>query len=187
MQYMRERVSSAWRRAAARADVVVLSLVAACGLAGAWLDAPPPSAFVREEVRIPVAQGGYSLAITILRPRGAGPFGAIVLNHGVPGSAQARSAESPALLVHAAAVFVQRDYAVFMPLRRGFGATGGQFAEDAGPCSNPDFHRGERAAANDVLAAFEFARKRPYVDGTRMILAGQSAGGVASLYAAAQS
>jgi dienelactone hydrolase len=37
-----------------------------------------------------------------------------------------------------------------------------------------------------VLAAYEFARKLPYVDPERMILAGQSAGGVASLYAAAQ-
>jgi len=37
-----------------------------------------------------------------------------------------------------------------------------------------------------VLAAYEFARKLPYVDPDRMILAGQSAGGVAALYAAAQ-
>jgi dipeptidyl aminopeptidase/acylaminoacyl peptidase len=183
---MRKAVSSRWRRAAGRADLLVLAVAAVCGLAGGWMDAPQPSPFMREEVRIPVHEGRYSIAITILRPRGAGPYGAIVLNHGVPATAQARSAESPALLLHAAAAFVQRDYAVFMPLRRGFGATGGEFAEDAGPCSDPDFHRSERAAAADVLAAFEFARKRSYVDGSRMILAGQSAGGVASLYAAAQ-
>jgi dienelactone hydrolase len=73
-----------------------------------------------------------------------------------------------------------------MPLRRGFGETGGAFAEDAGLCSSPHYGRGEREAANDVLAAYEFARKLPYVNPGRMILAGQSAGGVASLYAAAQ-
>jgi len=73
-----------------------------------------------------------------------------------------------------------------MPLRRGFGATGGSFAEDTGSCSDPHFRRGEREAAADVLAAYEFARRLPYVDSSRMILAGQSAGGVASLYAAAQ-
>ena len=81
---------------------------------------------------------------------------------------------------------MSRGYAVFMPLRSGFGETGGVFAEDAGDCSSPNYGRGERAAARDVLAAYEFARKLPYVDPERMILAGQSAGGVASLYAAAQ-
>src|ERR671923_243947 len=38
----------------------------------------------------------------------------------------------------------------------------------------------------DVLAAYEFARRLPYVDASRMILAGQSAGGVVALHAAAQ-
>ena len=184
MQYMHKAVNVMWRKAAARADVLVLALVSACGLAGLWMDAPHDSRFVREEVRIAVQDGRYSLAITILRPRGAGPYGAIVLNHGVPASAAARSAESPALLLHAAAVFVQRDYAVFLPLRRGFGATGGEFAEDAGPCSDPDYRRGESEAAADVLAAFKFARTRPYVDGSRMILAGQSAGGMVSVFTA---
>jgi dienelactone hydrolase len=37
-----------------------------------------------------------------------------------------------------------------------------------------------------VLAAYAFTRKLPYVDASRIILAGQSAGGVAALYAAAQ-
>ncbi len=73
-----------------------------------------------------------------------------------------------------------------MPLRRGFGATGGEFAEDAGSCRNPDYRRGETAAAEDVMAAYDYARTLPYVDGTRMILAGQSAGGVASIYSAAR-
>jgi dienelactone hydrolase len=73
-----------------------------------------------------------------------------------------------------------------MPLRRGFGATGGEFAEDPGTCNDAAYSRGERAAAADVLAAYAFARRLPYVDASRIILAGQSAGGVAALYAAAQ-
>jgi len=40
---------------------------------------------------------------------------------------------------------------VVMPLRRGFGETAGEFAENPGSCSHPDFLRGERAAAQDVL------------------------------------
>ena len=143
------------------------------------------SPYAQENVVI-LAPGGYTLSMAILRPRGSGPFGAVILNHGVPPTARARQAESPELLMHTAGALVRRGYAVFMPLRRGFGASGGHYAEDPGSCSNPDFRRGERAAAADVLAAYQYARKRPYVDSQRMILAGQSAGGVASLYAAAQ-
>jgi dienelactone hydrolase len=143
------------------------------------------SPYVREDIRIPVAEGHYSLAATILRPRGEGPFGAVILNHGV-GEERDRFVESPDLFIQAAAAFVQHGYAVIMPLRRGFGETGGVFAEDAGECASPHYRHGEREAANDVLAAYEFARKLPYVDADRMILAGQSAGGVASLSAAAR-
>jgi dienelactone hydrolase len=169
-----------------RAYLPIVFLAVVCWAAGALLDEPVRSRFVQENVRIPAHGGRNTLAITILRPRGDGPYGAVILNHGVPLTAQARSEESPALLLHTAAAFAQRSYAVFLPLRRGFGATGGEFAEDAGSCSDPDYRRAERAAAADVLAAYEFARKLPYVDGSRMILAGQSAGGVASLQAAAQ-
>jgi dienelactone hydrolase len=165
----------------------MLALLAALSWsAGALVDRPPPGRFVQEDVRIPAYSGRTTLAITILRPRGEGPFGAVILNHGVPLTERARSLESPQLLLHTAAAFARRGYAVLMPLRRGFGATGGEFAENPGACKNADYRRGERAAAADVLAAYRFARRLPYVDGSRVILAGQSAGGVAALYAAAQ-
>jgi dienelactone hydrolase len=139
---------------------------------------------VQENVRIPVAEEGRTVMATVVRPDGPGPYGAVVLNHGVPGSRQQRLATSAADFQSAAPVFARRGYVVIMPLRRGFGATGGAFAEDTGPCSNPHFVRGEQAAADDVMAAYEYARKLPYVDPARMILAGQSAGGMVSMFAA---
>ena len=137
---------------------------------------------VQEDVRIPA--GRYSIAATILRPEGPGPYGAVVLNHGTPGSASGRARETADLLINSAAVFARRGYVVVLPLRRGFGATGGEFAEDPGTCANPDYRKGEHAAADDVMAAYEYARALPYVDGKRMILAGQSAGGIVSMYTA---
>jgi len=139
---------------------------------------------IEEDVRIPASAGDYTIAAKILRPDGPGPYGAIVLNHGAPVSADDRRNESPDFLLHTAAIFARRGYVVVLPLRRGFGATGGEFAEDAGSCRNPDYRRGETNAAQDVMAAYEYARTLNYVDGSRMILAGQSAGGVASIFTA---
>jgi dienelactone hydrolase len=140
---------------------------------------------VQEDVRIPAGGGHYEIAATILRPEGPGPFGAVILNHGVPGSEKERLTESAAADFNAPApVFARRGYVVVMPMRRGFGATGGEFAEDAGPCRKPDYMKGEGAAADDVMAAYDYARTLPYVDGSRMILAGQSAGGIVSIFAA---
>jgi dienelactone hydrolase len=140
---------------------------------------------VTEDVRIPAGNGRYTVAARIVRPQGEGKFGAVVLNHGVAGTRTERLRESPDQLLSAATVFVQHGYVVIMPLRRGFGLTGGEYAEDPGPCSNPDFRRAETAASEDVMAAYDYARSLPYVDGARMILAGQSAGAMVSLYTAA--
>src|SRR5256884_5238082 len=138
---------------------------------------------IQEAVRIP-APGGYTVAATILRPEGPGPFGAVILNHGVPVSDRERAGASSSDLLASAAVFAQRGYVVVLPLRRGFGATGGEFAEYTGSCSHPDYLGGEQAAAEDVMAAYEYARALPYVDPHRMILAGHSAGGMVALFTA---
>ncbi len=166
---------------------VVRGLIAAC----AWMTAAAAAAeegpyygprLIEEQVRIPAT--GYAIAATILRPEGAGPYGALILNHGVSASARERAHESSELLIGAASVFARRGYVVVMPLRRGFGATGGAMAEDPGTCANPDYNKAEQAAADDVMAAYAYARALPYVDRSRMVLAGQSAGGMVSLFTA---
>src|SRR5881394_2568943 len=138
---------------------------------------------IEEKVRIPTPNG-RSIAATILRPDAPGPFGAVILNHGVSASARERARESSDLLINAAAVFARRGYAVVLPLRGGFGDTGGDMAEDPGSCSNPDYKSAEQNAADDVMVAYNYARTLPYVDGNRMMLAGQSAGGMVSVFTA---
>ena len=138
---------------------------------------------IEEKVRIP-RPNGRPIAATILRPEGEGPYGVVVLNHGVSASARERARESADLLINSAAVFARRGYVVVMPLRRGFGATGGEMAEDPGSCANPDYFHAEANAADDVMTAYNYARTLPYVDPSHMILAGQSAGGMVSIFTA---
>ena len=127
-------------RGIVRALVVASALVAGLGAVAA--QAQDSSYYgprlIEERARIP-AQNGRTIAATVLRPDAQGPFGAVILNHGVSASARERARESSDLLINAAAVFARRGYVVVMPLRRGFGATGGEMAEDPGSCSNPDY------------------------------------------------
>jgi dienelactone hydrolase len=69
-------------------------------------------------------------------------------------------------------------------MRRGFGETGGDFAEAPGPCSNRDYVQANRRAASDVLGAVDALRKEAWVDATRIVLLGHSAGGMSVLAAA---
>ena len=169
--------------------VLYRALALLCCMAAMPAQADPDAAYfgprlIQEQVRVPVDGGRRSVAATVVRPEGDGPYGVIVLNHGVPVSDVERLRTSAADFQATAPIFARRGYVVIMPLRRGVGATGGTFAEDAGPCSNPDYERGERAAAEDVMAAYEYAQGLSYVDPSRMILAGQSAGAMAALFTA---
>lgn len=182
---MNSRFKASAQAAARRPGTVLVLAAALLWLAGFAFDKPAPR-YLRHDVRIPLQHAHGTLAMTVLRPAGSGPFGAVILNHGASGLAEDRAAESAELLLDTAAAFARRGYAVFLPVRRGFGATGGDFAEDPGTCSNPQFSRGEGEAAKDILAAYDYAHRVPYVDPKRMILAGQSAGGVAALRAAGE-
>jgi dienelactone hydrolase len=146
---------------------------------------PSTDGAFERDVRIAGPAERYTIATRILRPAGIGPFPAVILNHGAGAGAAARRAESPELMRAAALEFVQRGYVVLLPTRSGFGATGGVLAENPGSCADPDYLRSTAAGARDVLAVYGYARRLPFVDGQRMIIAGQSAGGVVALAAAA--
>ena len=76
--------------------------------------------------------------------------------------------------------FLARGYAVVLPLRRGYGETGGPWVEQYGSCARPDyFHSGLRAA-EDIRATIDFMRQQPFIQPTRTIVVGHSAGGWAA-------
>jgi dienelactone hydrolase len=147
---------------------------------------PSSDGSLERDVRVAGPADRYTIATRILRPAGLGPFPAVILNHGHGATARSRRSESPQLMLAAAHEFVRRGYVVVLPTRSGFGATGGVLAEDPGSCDAPDYLRGMAAAAEDVLAVYRFAQRLPFVDGSRMILGGQSAGGVVALAVAAR-
>jgi dienelactone hydrolase len=141
------------------------------------------------EVTIPfvVADGVpvIPLAATEYVPSGAGPFPAIVLSHGSPGSPAAR-VHYPAKYPVASAVFKRWGFVVVNPVRRGYGKTGGGWAEGYGLCATPTFVEAGLETARDIAAAVAYVSRQPNVDPRRVVLVGQSAGGWGSLAAASR-
>jgi dienelactone hydrolase len=144
---------------------------------------------LREEmvmVPLPDATGWPALTATTYRPPGDGPFPLIVLSHGNPVNAQERDRMGRYRVISRVREFINRGFAVIVPMRRGYGLTGGRFAESFGSCASPDFYAAGEQAAIDVLAATAYASKLSWVDRQRIVLVGQSAGGFASIAAASQ-
>src|SRR5271166_2746631 len=129
-----------------------------------------------EEVVFP--GGGRELHGFLWKPEGDGPFPAIVWNHGsekLPGS-------QPAL----ASFYTAHSYVFFVPHRRGQGRSPGDWIQDQ-VAQAPPGERARRmvelqqAEVDDVVAALNYLRSRPFVDSARIAVSGCSYGGIETL------
>ncbi|MEP7155244.1 MAG: prolyl oligopeptidase family serine peptidase [Betaproteobacteria bacterium] len=109
-----------------------------------------------------------------------------IINHGSPpGGAPDRAKMNPKF-TFAAEQFVQWGFIVVVPTRRGYGETGGAWAETTHTCDNASFYEGGLESAKDIGAAVKFAKSLPDADPAKILLVGQSAGGWGVLAAAMQ-
>jgi pimeloyl-ACP methyl ester carboxylesterase len=72
-------------------------------------------------------------------------------------------------------------------MRRGYGGSGGIWAEDYGSCSNSDYARAGQIGASDIAAVAKFMAGQPYVSKGKWISIGVSAGGFATVALSADS
>src|SRR6185503_19210446 len=106
-----------------------------------------------------VPAAGASIVVTSFRPGGRGPFPWIVLSHGSAPTVAANRAMGRYQPLNPVREWVRRGYAVIVPVRRGYGASGGdKFGDSYGSCNRPDFRRAGEGAAADILAAVQWAR-----------------------------
>jgi dienelactone hydrolase len=145
-----------------------------------------PSGPLNEQVfRVAVSGNGAEshIVVTLFRPRGSGPFPLVVINHGSPRNALARRLVSRYVYRAASTEFVNRGYAVALPTRRGYGDSGGEWAENYGSCNSPDYYAAGLETARDITATVNAMATLPFIDRTRVVLVGHSAGGWGSLAA----
>jgi dienelactone hydrolase len=112
------------------------------------------------------------------------PF--LVLNHGRPGSAGEMAKMGTIKYSDNSRYFVGLGFAVFVPTRMGYGASGGEDVEWSGDCGAKKYPPMFEAAAAQNLRLIEYARTLPYVDPARGLLVGQSVGGMTTVALAAK-
>lgn len=138
--------------------------------------------YVREELRIQMpAAGPGGLEALLIRPAGSGPWPLALISHGTPRDASVRTTMTANRLYRQAVEFARRGFVALVVMRRGYGSSGGVFAENSGPCARRDYLRTGRESTEDLRAAVEAMRKRSDVATDRLIAVGVSAGGFASI------
>lgn len=163
-----------------RARKMVVTLITTCALMIAHSCPAVPGLVAapldEKVVMIPVVSGAESVQLetTIYKPPGAGPFPLVVMNHGKALGNPHLQPRDRFLVV--SREFVKRGYAVVVPMRKGFAQSSGNYVEYA--CDMVD--NGE-LQANDVQAALNYFVAQSWVDKTRILVAGQSYGGLAAL------
>lgn len=119
-----------------------------------------------------------ALAARVCRPAGNAPARVVIINHGSPVRSDAR----PRMQLEecdseASQWFLQRGYIVVYALRRGYGDTGGNWAETYGGCRNPDYVHAGLETARDIDAIVDYATGLPFARHDGAVVIGQSAGG----------
>ncbi|WP_085317221.1 alpha/beta hydrolase family protein [Derxia lacustris] len=167
-------------------------------LAALWLahsaQAQEAAEPVPEMQRIPVPGAGafggdLEMVAQVYRPDGPGPFPVLVFSHGRVGTAFERLHMKQPLPAARVREWLQRGYAVVAPFRPGYGETGGADAESSGArhdadgscTARPDPSRTALAGRRAMLAAIDWVRAQPWAQADRLLLEGQSAGGLTTV------
>ena len=135
----------------------------------------------QQSILIPVTDAAghvTDLQGRVCRPAGDAPARLVVINHGSPPDASSRPLMKLGRCNGEAALwFLDRGYVVVFALRRGYGATGGDFAEDYGRCDQANYVGAGIETARDINAIVNYATTLPFVRPDGAVVVGQSAGG----------
>jgi dienelactone hydrolase len=125
------------------------------------------------------------LAVTLYRPNQSGKFPVVIFNHGSTGMGAIPTTVSFTYEVQAG-YFLERGYAVVVPMRKGRGQSEGTYAEsEERSCDFSTWSPGIESAMEDIDGVIEYLATQPYADGPNILLAGISRGGfLAVIYAA---
>ena len=181
---MRRLRGSVGRMPALSVGAWIVAVAVVAGFA-AWAEektASSEDAIVVTEMRLPThGSGKKGLEAVMVRPGDGKAHPLALLTHGTPREATDRPDMTPLRWVPQAREFARRGWTAVIVMRRGFGDSGGGYAEDGHACSDhPDFVDPTKEAVKDLREATEHLKTLPEVDAkARMIGVGVSTGGLA--------
>jgi dienelactone hydrolase len=173
-----------------------MRLIALLLLALVWLAADaraqavftfPEGQIRRDFVRLSSArleQDGVYEAM-VVRPARDGKFPLLVLSHGAPREREKAKERRAASWTGVAIEFARQGYVSVVFLRQGYGTSTGRINDVSGPCNSPDYISSGGNTAREIVDAIVAMKREAYVDPTRIVAVGQSAGGFGSLATAA--
>src|SRR6266567_6279368 len=111
------------------------------------------------------------------RPVGGAPVRVVAIAHGTSGNY--RAAVLGRCDSEVARWFLDRGFVVIFALRRGYGASGGNWAEGIyhRPCNAPDYARAGIETARDIAATVDYGTALPFARPQAAVVIGQSGGG----------
>jgi dienelactone hydrolase len=139
------------------------------------------------EMRIPThGSGKKGLEAVMVRPNDSTPHPLALITHGTPRDSQERPQMTPLRWIPQAREFARRGWTAVIVMRRGFGDSGGGYAEEGRACSqSPNYTGATKEAVKDLREATAYLDTRPEVDPSKMIGVGISTGGLAMVGLAA--
>lgn len=159
------------------------AVIGAIAFASSLFASPAPAEAVvldavlnEQVVMIPATFGSKTIELetTIFKPSGTGPFPLVIMNHGKAlGNPRNQNRDRFIVLSRE---FVKRGYAVVVPMRKGFSKSSGDYI-DCG-C---DMTAHGQTQADDLQNTLDYLRTQPWADSERVVVAGQSYGGLTAL------
>lgn len=143
-----------------------------------------------ESVKVPFAdnslfgKSSINLEATVYKPEGKGPFPTVIFNHGSTG---------PHVIPEGYTInpwgfgkyLVSKNIALIIPMRRGRGKSEGSYNE-LYTCDREGINEGMDYAAQSLDATYSYLMKQPWVDKEKLLLSGNSRGGILSLVYASE-
>ena len=117
----------------------------------------------------------YLLETTVYRPRGPGPFPLVTINHGKPANDRNLNKIRPGFEA-AARWFLDKGFAVAVPLRRGYGRSQGEVSDLVGSCGDLDYFATARQTAIDLEAVIRFMQAQSFILKREVLAIGHSHG-----------
>ncbi len=130
--------------------------------------------------------GELTLKGYLYKPKGAGPFPAMIWNHG--------SEKLPGFQPELAAFYTSQGFVFFLPHRHGHGRSPGEYIVDVNnrlvaaakseELAWPEMVTLHSVYNRDVAAAVDWLKSQPFVDRNRVVMSGVSYGGIQTLISA---